>query len=95
MRIGVSALRLSCLRITVDATFCDEIFTLSKRRGIGKVRASTYDDFILEGDKVSEMLQAFRSFIGENQMMAYLVMMADRLNLDPAMATSGLKRLMF
>ncbi len=28
------------------------------------------------GDKVSEMLQAFRSFIGENQMMAYLVTIA-------------------
>ena len=47
-----------------------------------KGAASTYDDLILEGDKVSEMLQAFRSFIGENQMMAYLVMMAVRLNLD-------------
>ena len=35
-----------------------------------KGAASTYDDLILEGDKVSEMLQAFRSFIGENQMMA-------------------------
>ena len=44
-----------------------------------KGAASTYDDLILEGDKVSEMLQAFRSFIGENQMMAYLVMMAVRL----------------
>ncbi len=33
----------------------------------------------MTGDKVSEMLQAFRSFIGENQMMAYLVMMAVRL----------------
>ena len=29
----------------------------------------------------SEMLPAFRSFIGENQMMAYLVMMAVRLSL--------------
>ena len=44
-----------------------------------KGAASTYDDLILTGDKVSEMLQAFRSFIGENQMMAYLVMMAVRL----------------
>ena len=42
-----------------------------------KGAASTCDDLILEGDKVSEMLQAFRSFIGENQMMAYLVMMGD------------------
>ena len=44
-----------------------------------KGAASTYDDLIMTGDKVSEMLQAFRSFIGENQMMAYLVMMAVRL----------------
>ncbi len=35
-----------------------------------KGAAATYDYLILEGDKVSEMLQAFRSFIGENQMMA-------------------------
>ncbi len=44
-----------------------------------KGAASTYDDLIMTGDKVSEMLQAFRSFIGENQMMAYLVMMVVRL----------------
>ena len=44
-----------------------------------KGAAATYDDLILEGDKVSEMLQSFRSFIGENQMMAYLGMMAVRL----------------
>ena len=44
-----------------------------------KGAASTYDDLIMTGDKVSEMLQAFRSFIGENQMMAYLIMMAVRL----------------
>ncbi len=41
------------------------------------------------GDKVSEMLQAFRSFIGENQMMAYLVMMAVRLNLGSINAVEG------
>ena len=41
--------------------------------------ARTYNELILEGDKVSEMLQAFYSFIGTNQMMAYLVMMAVRL----------------
>ncbi|CAN5334574.1 hypothetical protein BH20ACI2_BH20ACI2_17100 [soil metagenome] len=32
-----------------------------------KGAASTYDDLILEGDKVSEMLQAFRSSIGETR----------------------------
>ena len=41
--------------------------------------AKTYEDLVLEGDKVSEMLQAFYGFIGTNQMMAYLVMMAVRL----------------
>src|SRR5256714_41878 len=41
--------------------------------------AKTYHELILEGDKVSEMLQAFYGFIGTNQMMAYLVMMAVRL----------------
>jgi len=36
-----------------------------------------YDDLLTRrADKVSEMLQAFRSFIGENQMTAYFVMMA-------------------
>ncbi|MEJ7625167.1 MAG: hypothetical protein WKF34_14340 [Pyrinomonadaceae bacterium] len=60
----------------------------SKTPGIGKV-LSTYDDLILEGDKVSEMLQAFRSFIGENQMMAYFVMMAVRLNLGSMHAVEG------
>ena len=41
--------------------------------------SKTYHELILEGDKVSEMLQAFYGFIGTNQMMAYLVMMAVRL----------------
>ena len=60
-----------------------------------KGAASTYDDLILEGDKVSEMLQAFRSFIGENQMIAFLVMMAVRLNLDSIKAAARSKRFMF
>jgi adenine specific DNA methylase Mod len=41
--------------------------------------AKTYHELILEGDEVATMLQAFRSFIPESQMMAYLVMMAVRL----------------
>ena len=53
-----------------------------------KGAASTYDDLIMTGDKVSEMLQAFRSFIGENQMMAYLVMMAVRLYLGSIKAAA-------
>ena len=44
-----------------------------------KGAAETYHNLLLEADKVSEMLQAFYSFIGTNQMMAYLVMMAARL----------------
>ena len=44
-----------------------------------KGAAATYDDLILKGDKVSEMLQAFRSFIGENQMMAHLMVASARL----------------
>ena len=41
--------------------------------------AKTYHELILEGDKVSEMFLAFYGFIGTNQTMAYLVMMAVRL----------------
>lgn len=36
----------------------------------------TYHELILEGDRVFEMMQAFHSFLGHNQMMAYLIMMA-------------------
>jgi adenine specific DNA methylase Mod len=39
----------------------------------------TYNDLINEPDQVGRMIEAFRSFIGQNQMMAYLVMMAVRL----------------
>lgn len=39
----------------------------------------TYRELVLAGDDVSKMIEAFRSFIGTNQMMAYLVMMAVRL----------------
>lgn len=39
---------------------------------------TTYHELILQADDVSKMVEAFRSFIGTNQMMAYLVMMAAR-----------------
>lgn len=39
----------------------------------------TYNELINEPDQVGRMVEAFRSFIGQNQMMAYLVMMAVRL----------------
>lgn len=38
-----------------------------------------YHDLILHSGDVSRMVESFRSFIGTNQMMAYLVMMAARL----------------
>jgi site-specific DNA-methyltransferase (adenine-specific) len=40
---------------------------------------TAYHELILQVDDVSKMVEAFRSFIGTNQMMAYLVMMAARL----------------
>jgi len=39
----------------------------------------TFRELQLAGDEVSTMIESFRGFIGQNQMMAYLVMMAVRL----------------
>ena len=39
----------------------------------------TYFELISEGDDVARMIESFQGFIGKNQMMAYLVMMAVRL----------------
>ena len=39
----------------------------------------TYHELINQPDDVGRMIESFRSFIGTNQMMAYLVMMAVRL----------------
>ena len=39
----------------------------------------TYSELINEPDQVGRMIESFRQFIGTNQMMAYLVMMAVRL----------------
>lgn len=41
--------------------------------------ARAYNDLLLQANDVSKMVEAFRSFVGTNQMMAYLVMMAARL----------------
>lgn len=41
--------------------------------------ARAYDDVVLAGGKVSQAMQAFRQMLGENDMLAYLVMMAPRL----------------
>ena len=38
-----------------------------------------YQEMVESGGKVSQALQAFRTFLGENDMMAYLAMMAPRL----------------
>lgn len=41
--------------------------------------ARAYHDTVTEGGKVSEVMQAFQRFLGENDMLAYLAMMAPRL----------------
>jgi adenine specific DNA methylase Mod len=38
-----------------------------------------YEELILQPGKVSEVMQAFKTFLGSNDMMAYLAMMAPRL----------------
>ncbi|MDO9537732.1 MAG: DNA methyltransferase, partial [Thermoplasmata archaeon] len=38
-----------------------------------------YNEAVLKGGKLSQVMQAFRQFLGENDMMAYLSMMAPRL----------------
>lgn len=39
----------------------------------------TYQKLVTQPRKVSEVMQAFRTFLGQNDMMAYLAMMAPRL----------------
>ncbi len=41
--------------------------------------AAAYHDIVESGGKVSEVMQAFRLFLGESDMLAYLAMMAPRL----------------
>ena len=43
----------------------------------------TYHELINEPDQVGRMIESFRQFIGNNQMMAYLVMMAVRILVRP------------
>ena len=38
-----------------------------------------YEELILQPGKVSEVMQAFKTFLGTNDMMAYLAMMCPRL----------------
>jgi len=41
--------------------------------------AKTYEEIVEAGDKVSRIMQAFHTFLGESDMLAYLAMMAPRL----------------
>ena len=41
--------------------------------------ALAYDDVMQQGEKVADAMQAFRNLLGENDMLAYLAMMAPRL----------------
>ena len=41
--------------------------------------ARAYEDVVEAGGRVSQVMQAFRTFLGENDMLAYLSMMAPRL----------------
>jgi len=50
----------------------------------------TYQDLVTQPGKVSEVMQAFRTFLGANDMMAYLAMMAPRLvELRRALKSTG------
>jgi len=44
-----------------------------------KTSAKTYQEIVEGGGKVAEAMLAFRTYLGENDMMAYLAMMAPRL----------------
>ena len=49
-----------------------------------------YEELVLQPGKVSEVMQAFRTFLGTNDMMAYLAMMAPRLvELKRALSFTG------
>ena len=41
--------------------------------------ARAYEDVVEAGGRVSQAMQAFRTFLGESDMLAYLAMMAPRL----------------
>jgi hypothetical protein len=41
--------------------------------------AEAYHEIVEQGGKVSQAMQAFRAFLGESDMLAYLAMMAPRL----------------
>jgi hypothetical protein len=41
--------------------------------------AEAFEDVMKQGGKVAQAMIAFRTFLGENDMLAYLAMMAPRL----------------
>jgi DNA modification methylase len=52
--------------------------------------AAAYEEVVEGGGKVSDVMQAFRRFLGTNDMLAYLTMMAPRLvDLRRVMRTTG------
>ncbi len=44
-----------------------------------RAAAATYEEIVERGGRVSQAMQAFRTFLGESDMLAYLAMMAPRL----------------
>jgi site-specific DNA-methyltransferase (adenine-specific) len=45
----------------------------------GRESEEAYREIVLKGGKAADLLQAYRSFLGQSDMMAYLTMMAPRL----------------
>ena len=44
-----------------------------------QLSAAVYEELVESGGRVSDVMQAFRRFLGTNDMLAYLTMMAPRL----------------
>jgi DNA modification methylase len=52
--------------------------------------AKTYEEVVIKGGKVAQVMQAFRTFLGPSDMLAYLSMMAPRLvELRRTLKTTG------
>ena len=71
---------------SVDLVYLDPPFNsnqdynvLFKERDGKRAAARAYQEVVEAGGKVSQCMQAFRTFLGENDMLAYLSMMAPRL----------------
>ena len=60
------------------------LFLGTVRRGaedgpVASIEYSAYEEMVEAGGRVAEVMRAFRTFLGESDMMAYLAMMAPRL----------------